>query len=72
MTITRARRMKTEAWEYRLLMALGTLYFLFIVAAMRVVPRQWRPDCLGGRSGGSVIDDARTAASITVGYAFMH
>jgi len=72
MTAHRGRRDRSEAWEYRTFVFLGTIYFLLIVAVMRLLPESRRPAFLGGAGHGSILDDARTAASVTVGYAFMH
>lgn len=71
MAMKKTRRTRANAWEYRAFVFVGTLYFLVIVAAMRLLPRAWRPAFLGGAGDGSLFDDARTAASVTVGYAFM-
>lgn len=57
--------------QYRLLYAATFAIFLLVALIIRLLPRTWDPLEREPGARRSILGDARTAASTTVGYAFM-
>ncbi len=66
-----SRLRKQDEREYRLLFALGFLFFLAIALVTRLLPRRWRPFPPGPNGHRSIIGDAKAAADVSIPYAFM-
>jgi len=67
----RLRARRAEEREFRLLYAVSFVFFLVVVAAVRLLPRPWRPRLVGSGADRSIIAEAKAAASIAIPYAFM-
>ena len=57
--------------QYRWLYASTFAIFLVVALVIRLLPRSWDPLEREPGTRRSILGDARTAASTTVGYAFM-
>ncbi len=67
----RLRARRAEEREFRLLYAVSFGFFLVVVAAVRLLPRPWRPQLVGAGGDRSIIAEAKAAASIAIPFAFM-
>lgn len=57
--------------EFRRLVALTFLFFFFIAAFSRLLPRAWRPFASSAARAESVFAEAKRAAHTVIPFAFM-
>ena len=58
-------------WEFRLLIAVTTIWLLPIAAISRLLPRAWRPLASCSDKNGSIYAEARHAAGRVIPCVFM-
>jgi hypothetical protein len=58
-------------WEYRLLLAITTLWLLPIAAISRLLPRSWRPLASFSNENEGIYMEARSAACRVIPCVFM-